>query len=80
MSDTPKTDELKSPLSDWRKLPEKSTLQLVDAEFAGRLERQNTKLLTAINEAIDNANGRESEWGERAEASFEILRSALYSK
>ena len=34
-------------------------------------------LRSAIRRAIDNAGGRESEWGERAERSFEILESAL---
>ena len=34
-------------------------------------------LRSAIRRAIDNAGGRESEWGERAERSFEILEAAL---
>ena len=49
----------------------------VNPEFARELERENQKLRDAINEAIDNANGRESEWGERAETSFQILRKAI---
>jgi hypothetical protein len=35
------------------------------------------RLRSAIQEAIDYANGRESEWGDRAETSFGILYRAL---
>jgi hypothetical protein len=35
------------------------------------------RLRTAIQGAIDHANGRESEWGERAQGAFEYLHNAL---
>lgn len=47
------------------------------ADFARELERENSRLRCAIQTAIDYANGRESEWGERAEGAFAVLYSAL---
>ena len=37
------------------------------------------KCRTAIIDAIGYANGRESEWGERAEECFAILERAVYA-
>ena len=47
------------------------------ADFARELERENSRLRCAIQTAIDYANGRESECGERAEGAFAVLYSAL---
>lgn len=38
---------------------------------------ETSRLRSVIQEAIDCANNRESEWGERAEMAFEILYRAL---
>ena len=46
-------------------------------ECSAKLERENARLRCAIQTAIDYANGRESEWGERAEGAFAVLYSAL---
>jgi len=52
--------------NDWE--PSKLELQLFE-----RYEQ----LKDAVKQAIDYANGRESEWGERAEHCFDILRKAI---
>lgn len=49
----------------------------VHAMLARELERESARLRNAIQTAIDYANGRESEWGERAEGAFAVLYSAL---
>jgi hypothetical protein len=45
-----------------------------------RFEQENQTLRKAIERAIEIANGRESEWGERAEQAFGILEHALMPK
>lgn len=47
--------------------------EAVDSKSAMRAKQ----LKESIEECIEHANGRESEWGERAEACFEILRKAV---
>ena len=42
-----------------------------------QLESENRKLKKAIRDAIEYANNRESEWGERAETSFKFLYDVL---
>lgn len=45
----------------------------VDSKARQRVQ----ELKYAISTCIEHANGRESEWGERAETCFEILRKAV---
>jgi hypothetical protein len=47
------------------------------AERVCELEAENAKLRTAIQNAINTANGRWSEWGNRAESAFEFLFNAI---
>ena len=45
--------------------------------FARALEIETQELAEAMQLAIDYAAGRETEWGDRAVQSFDILESAL---
>lgn len=49
----------------------------VSEEELSKLIRERDSLRAAIREAIEHANGREAEWGERAEECFAILEQAL---
>lgn len=55
MSNTPRTDAAKAPLTEWRELPAGSTLLLTDATVTEQLEAENAKLrllLTAAHQAL----------------------------
>ena len=57
------------------------SIYLRDLErYCDYIEREQEKYKTAIQNCIDTANNRESEWGTRAEKSFEFLYDALYGK
>jgi len=49
----------------------------ITIEVDKALVEEIARLRCAIQTAIDYANGRESEWGERAEGAFAVLYSAL---
>ena len=75
LSDTPMTDAVEHTRV---KLKQFRTPAYGDMmAHANRLERENTRLRGAIQSAIDYANGRESEWGARAEEAFFFLYRAL---
>jgi hypothetical protein len=52
--------------------------EIADAVLAD-LRQQLAEMRGAISSAIEYANGRESEWGDRAEGAFAILYAALSS-
>ena len=41
------------------------------------LRQEVARLKEAINNCLDWANGRQSEWGDRAETAFEFLERAI---
>lgn len=78
MSDTPRTDAAVVAA------PEYATAGYVHAGFVAELERENAALraerdaaVTAIRGCVDWANGRECEWGDRAENAFSFLYGFL---
>jgi hypothetical protein len=42
------------------------------------MERERDRYQSAITACLDWANGRQSEWGERAEKAFAFLDAAIY--
>lgn len=73
--------------SEWRKIANNSIITvlgdytpeefIVLLDAVDLLERENAELKASIHAAIEYANGRESEWGDRAEGAFAYLYRAL---
>jgi hypothetical protein len=83
MSDTPRTDAAQFDWSDDCTPEDGLVVAACDMQ---QLERElneanadRLRLREAIDSAISYANGRESEWGSRAEGSFQYLYNALSS-
>ena len=51
--------------------------EVCSTELLEQLKEENQKLRIAIQSAIDCANGRESEWGDRAGSAFSFLYGAI---
>lgn len=48
------------------------------AQIAAEADAEIGRLRAAIQACLEYANGRQSEWGERAEAAFRYLEEALH--
>lgn len=79
MTPTPRTD--KAAYYMGRKGPDRDTERWCDLLNESRaIERDLAAAVAAINNCVDWANGREHEWGDRAENAFNFLHSFLATR
>ena len=68
-------ERLRETLPEWHNAMPLHVIRI--AEHMLRLHDENQQLTAAIRKAISHANGRQCEWGERAEVAFDFLFRAV---